>query len=101
MGAGGGGAAFLHVLSITVAPDPVVQLLTVGLLASPQHCERPPRLLHHVHDAVQQLRGDKWQGWGGTTFLVLGVDLGGVSVWEQRMLGRKDVGGTWWAHRAN
>lgn len=64
MGARGGGAAFLHVLGVAVAPDPVVELLAIGLLAPPQHRQRPPRLLHHVHDAVQQLRGNSRDGEG-------------------------------------
>lgn len=50
-------AAFLQVLGVAVAPDPVIELLAVGLLAAPQHREGAPRLLHHVHDAVQQLEG--------------------------------------------
>lgn len=38
------------------APLPVVELLPVGLLAAPQHRHGAPRLLHHLHDAVQGLR---------------------------------------------
>lgn len=51
------GGAFLQLLGVAVPPDPVVELLAVGLLAPPQHRQRAPRLLHHVHDAVQQLGG--------------------------------------------
>ena len=43
---------FFHLLHVAVAPDPVIHLLPVGLLAPAQHCERAARLLHHVHDAV-------------------------------------------------
>lgn len=47
---------FFHLLYVTVAPDPVIHLLPVSLLAAPQHRERAARLLHHVHNAVQQLQ---------------------------------------------
>ncbi|EAW66755.1 hCG2041517, partial [Homo sapiens] len=58
----GGSGALLCVLGVAVAPRPVVELLAVGLLAPAQHRERAPRLLHHVHDAVQEL------GAGGAAF---------------------------------
>lgn len=38
------------------AAFPEVELLPVGLLAAPQHRHGAPRLLHHLHDAVQRLR---------------------------------------------
>lgn len=50
-------ASLAWVLLLAGAPSPVVELLAVGLLAPPEHAHRPPRLLHHVHDAVQHLRG--------------------------------------------
>lgn len=45
---------FFHLLHVAVAPNPVIHLLSVGLLAAPQHCQRAAGLLHHVHDTVQQ-----------------------------------------------
>lgn len=42
---------------LAAAPLPVVELLPVRLLAAPQHRHGAPRLLHHLHDAVQRLRG--------------------------------------------
>lgn len=50
---------FFHLLYVTVAPDPVIHLLPVSLLAAPQHRKRAARLLHHVHNAVQQLQSDR------------------------------------------
>lgn len=47
---------FFHLLYVTVAADPVIHLLPVGLLAAAQHRQRAPCLLHHVHDAVQELQ---------------------------------------------
>lgn len=47
---------FFHLLHVTVAPDPVIHLLPVGLLAAAQHCQRAPCLLYHVHDAVEELQ---------------------------------------------
>lgn len=55
-------AALFQVLGVAVAPDPVIQFLSVRLLASPQHGERAPCLLHHVHYAVQQLRAKQGRG---------------------------------------
>lgn len=46
-------------LSLTAPPLPVVELLTVGLLAAPQHGHGAPGLLHHLHDAVQSLEGGR------------------------------------------
>ncbi len=50
---------FFHLLHVAVAPNPVIHLLPVGLLAAAQHRQRAARLLHHVHDAVQELQWDK------------------------------------------
>lgn len=50
---------FFHLLHVTVAPNPMIHLLPVGLLAAAQHRQRAARLLHHVHDAVQELPCDK------------------------------------------
>lgn len=46
---------FFHLLYVAVAANPVIHLLPVGLLAASQHRQRTPRLLYHVHDAVQEL----------------------------------------------
>ena len=59
------GPALLHLLGVAVAADPVVELLPVGLLAAPQHRQRAARLLHHVHDAVQQLWSQRGQRGAG------------------------------------
>ena len=50
---------FFHLLHVAVTPDPVIHLLPVGLLAAAQNRQRAPRLLHHVHDAVQELQWDR------------------------------------------
>lgn len=50
---------FFHLLHVTVAPNPVIHLLAVGLLAAAQHRQGAPRLLHHIHDAVQELQWDQ------------------------------------------
>ena len=52
---------FFHLLHVAVAPNPVIHLLTVGLLAAAQHRQRAPRLFHHVHDAVEQLQRDEME----------------------------------------
>lgn len=46
---------FFHLLYVAVAPNPVIHFLPVGLLAAAQHRQRAARLLHHVHDAVQEI----------------------------------------------
>lgn len=48
-------ASLARVLLLAGAPSPVVELLAVGLLAPPEHAHRPPRLLNHIHNAVQNL----------------------------------------------
>lgn len=50
---------FFHLFHVTIAPNPVIHLLPVGLLAAAEHRQRATRLLHHVHDAVQELQGDR------------------------------------------
>lgn len=60
----GGAPTFFHILHVAIATDPVVHFLTVRLLAASQHGEGTPRLLHHIHDTVQQLqRGRERKGW--------------------------------------
>lgn len=49
---------FFHLLYVAVAANPVIHLLPVGLLAAAQHRQRAARLLHHVHDAVEELQRD-------------------------------------------
>lgn len=46
---------FFHLLNVTVTSNPVVHLFSVSLLATAQHCQRSPRLLYHIHDAVQEV----------------------------------------------
>lgn len=48
-------SSFLLLLGIAVSSDPVVELLTVSLLAPPQYRQWAPCFFHHVHDAVEQL----------------------------------------------
>lgn len=55
-------AALFQVLGVAVPPDPVIEFLSVRLLTSPQHSEGAPCFLHHVHYAVQQLRGKRGRG---------------------------------------
>ena len=50
-------APLAWVVLLAGTPPPVIELLAVGLLAAPEHAHRAPRLLHHVHDAVQHLEG--------------------------------------------
>lgn len=52
---------FFHLLNVTVTSNPVVHLFSVSLLATAQHCQRSPRLLYHIHDAVQELQ-DRCRG---------------------------------------
>lgn len=64
LGEGGGhdgGPSLAGVFLLAGAPPPVVELLTVRLLTAPQHSHRPPRLLHHLNNAVQHL-GDEREG---------------------------------------
>lgn len=49
------GARLARLGRLGAAPLPVVEFLPVGLLAAPQHRHGAPRLLHHLHDAVQGL----------------------------------------------
>jgi len=52
---------FFHLLHVAIAPNPVIHLLPVSLLAAAQHRQRAARLLHHIHDAVQELHRDRVQ----------------------------------------
>lgn len=47
---------FFHLLYVAVAADPVIHLLTIGLLAAAQHRQGAASLLYHVHDAVKELQ---------------------------------------------
>lgn len=46
---------FFHLLHVAVPSNPVIHLLPVSLLAATKHGEGAPRLLHHVHDAVEEI----------------------------------------------
>lgn len=50
-------STLLQLFGVAVSSDPVVEFLAIGLLTPPQHRQRAPRFLHHVHYTVQQLGG--------------------------------------------